>query len=440
MDFDEVPVAEAAAHLGARLAAVWRLRERMLPRLVDERLDGLLKDVELPLSALLADLELRGVCVDTGRLGEIGRVLERELERLVAEAHRIAGRPFNVNAPRQLETLLFDEFGLKPIRRTKTARSTDAETLEALSAQHDLPRVILELRQLQKLKGTYVDALPALVNPETGRIHSSWEQAVAATGRLSSTDPNLQNIPIRSELGRSIRAAFVAPPGHQLLSADYSQIELRVLAHLSQDPELLEAFRSGEDIHTRTAMRVFELDRAEVTAEHRRRAKAVNFGIIYGQGDSGLSKSLGISRAEAGNFIAAYYRRYQGVKQYMEAVLDRARASESVRSLLGRRRLVPDIRSANRAQRLAAERIAMNLPIQGTAADLLKLSMLALAKPVTPGTRMILTVHDELVFEVPDAEIETAANRVKQAMQNVYPLSVPLEVDVGHGRSWSEAH
>jgi DNA polymerase-1 len=440
MDFDEVPVAEAAVHLGARLGAVWRLRERMLPRLVDERLDGLLRDVELPLSAVLADLELRGVRVDTGRLGEIGRVLERELERLVGEAHRIGGRPFNVNAPRQLETLLFDEFGLKPLKRTKTARSTDAETLEALSAQHDLPRVILEIRQLQKLKGTYVDALPALVNPETGRIHTSWEQAVAATGRLSSTDPNLQNIPIRSELGRSIRAAFVAPPGHQLLSADYSQIELRVLAHLSQDPVLLEAFRTGEDIHTRTAMGVFELARAEVTAEHRRRAKAVNFGIIYGQGDSGLAKSLGISRAEASNFIAAYYRRYQGVKRYMEATLERARASESVRSLLGRRRMVPDIRSGNRAQRLAAERIAMNMPIQGTAADLLKLSMLALAEPVTPGARMILTVHDELVFEVPDAEVGAAMAKVKAAMQNVYPLSVPLEVDVGYGRSWSEAH
>jgi DNA polymerase-1 len=305
MDFDQVPAIDAARHVGPRLAAVWRLRERMVPRLADEQLGDLFDRVEMPLGSVLAELELTGVGVDTSRLGEIGRALERELGRLEADAQRIAGRPFNVNAPRQLETLLFDEFGLKPIKRTKTARSTDAETLEALSNEHELPRVILEIRQLQKLKGTYVDALPLLVKPETGRIHTSWEQAVTATGRLSSTDPNLQNIPIRSELGRSIREAFVAPPGHQLLSADYSQIELRILAHLSQDPALVEAFRSGDDIHVQTAMGVFDVSREAVTAEHRRRAKAVNFGIIYGQGDSGLAKSLGISRAEASNFISS---------------------------------------------------------------------------------------------------------------------------------------
>jgi DNA polymerase-1 len=300
--------------------------------------------------------------------------------------------------------------------------------------------VILEHRQVSKLKGTYIDALPALVNPATGRIHTSWEQAVAATGRLSSTDPNLQNIPIRTELGRSIRSAFVAPPGHQLVSADYSQIELRVLAHLSQDPVLLDSFRKGEDVHTRTAIEVFEVSADGVTPEMRRRSKAVNFGVIYGQGESGLAKSVGITRSEAGSFIARYFQRYEGVKRFMNQTLDAARAGEAVQSMLGRRRMLPDIKSGNRAKRFAAERIAMNMPIQGTAADLLKLAMLRLKTPVTPGTRMILTVHDELVFEVPDAEVEEAKARIRDAMQNVYPLDVPLVVDVGHGRNWNEAH
>ncbi|HEX7451600.1 MAG TPA: DNA polymerase, partial [Polyangiaceae bacterium] len=348
--------------------------------------------------------------------------------------------PFNVNSPRQLETLLFDEIGLKPLRRTKTSRSTDADTLEALAAAHPLPKVILEIRQVSKLKGTYIDALPQLLNPTTGRIHTSWEQAVAATGRLSSTDPNLQNIPIRTELGRKIRQAFIPPPGHQLVSADYSQIELRVLAHLSQDAVLLDAFRTGQDIHTRTAMEIFELREEELTREHRTRAKAVNFGVIYGQGDSGLSKSLGIARAEASSFIAAYFRRYEGVRRFMNETLERARAGEAVRSLLGRRRLLPTIRSANRAERLAAERIAMNMPIQGTAADLLKLAMLALKEPPTPGARMTLSVHDELVFEVPDAEVPEAEAKIKSAMEHVFELAVPLTVEIGHGMNWNDAH
>jgi DNA polymerase I len=359
---------------------------------------------------------------------------------LEGEAQRVAGREFNPNSPRQLETLLFDELGLKPLKRTKTSRSTDAETLEALSDKHELPKIILELRQVSKLKGTYIDALPALQNPKTGRVHSSWEQAVAATGRLSSTDPNLQNIPIRTELGRRIRAAFVAPAGYQLVSADYSQIELRVLAHLSQDPLLCESFRSGQDVHQRTAMEIFEVKAEELTREMRTRAKAVNFGVIYGQGDSGLSKVLGIARAEASNFIAAYFRRYQGVRAFMTATLERARAGEAVRSLLGRHRLLPNIRSANRAERLAAERIAMNMPIQGSAADILKLAMLALREPPTPGARMVLSVHDELVFEVPDAEVAQAEQNIKVAMESAYALSVPLEVSVGHGRDWNSAH
>jgi len=440
LDFDEITIEEASQFVGGSAVFAHHLRLRLEPRLADEGLDKLLRDIELPLAAQLARMEEQGVLVDTQKLATLGRECEREIARLEAEAHGIAGKPFNVNSPRQLETLLFDDLGLKPLRRTKTARSTDAETLEALASEHALPKVILEIRQLTKLKGTYIDALPELLNPDTGRIHTSWEQAVAATGRLSSTDPNLQNIPIRTELGRKIRQAFVPPPGYVLVSADYSQIELRVLAHLSQDAVLLDAFRSGQDIHTRTALEIFEVKEEELTREHRTRAKAVNFGVIYGQGDSGLSKVLGIPRAEASNFIAAYFRRYDGVRRFMNETLERARVGESVRSLLGRRRLLPTIRSANRAERLAAERIAMNMPIQGTAADLLKLAMLALKEPPSPGARMTLSVHDELVFEVPEAEVPEAEARIKAAMESVFELAVPLVVEVGHGPNWDDAH
>jgi len=299
---------------------------------------------------------------------------------------------------------------------------------------------VLEIRKLAKLASTYIDALPSLVHPDTGRIHTRWGQATAATGRLASSDPNLQNIPIRTELGRKIRRAFVAPPGHELVSADYSQIELRVLAHLSEDPVLIEAFRNAEDIHARTAREIFGLGAAEISAEHRRRSKAVNFGVIYGQGEQGLAKSLGITRAEAGEFIAAYFRRYQGVREFMQKTLTEARQTATVRTLLGRLRRVPDILTHHQGRRAAAERVAMNTPIQGTAADLLKLAMLKLASPVTPGTRMILTVHDELVFEVPTAEVETALVLIKERMESIYSLAVPLVVDVGHAPAWDEAH
>jgi DNA polymerase-1 len=440
LDFDELSVEDATSYAAAGADYALRLSDKLGRRLAEEGLDRLCAEIELPLSALLAELEVRGVLIDTKKLAELGARCQAELERLEAEAHRIAGRTFNVNSPRQLETLLFDEVGLKPVRRTKTSRSTDAETLESLAEQHELPRVILEIRQVAKLKGTYIDALPLLVDRHTGRIHTSWDQSVAATGRLSSSDPNLQNIPIRTELGRSIREAFVPPPGHAMVSADYSQIELRVLAHLSQDAVLLDAFRTGQDIHLRTAMEIFELPAEQVTREHRTRAKAVNFGVIYGQGDSGLAKALGISRAQAGEFIAAYFRRYEGVRRFMNETLDQARSGETVKSLLGRRRMLPNIKSANRAERLAAERIAMNMPIQGSAADILKLAMLALKDPPTPGTRMILTVHDELVFEVPLSEVEEAKREIKRAMENVYALAVPLEVDVGHGPNWNAAH
>ena len=438
--FDELSVEEGASYVAETADHALRLSERQRPRLADAGLERLYDELELPLARELADLERAGVLVDTVVLKALGSECESEIARLEREAHRAAGHEFNVNSPRQLETILFDELGMKPLKRTKTSRSTDAETLEALGDAHELPKIVLEIRQIAKLKGTYIDALPALVHPRTGRVHTRWEQTVAATGRLSSIDPNLQNIPIRTVLGRKIRAAFVPPPGMALVSADYSQIELRVLAHLSEDPVLLDAFRTGQDIHLRTAMEIFELSADAVEREHRTRAKAVNFGIIYGQGESGLGKVLGIPRAEAASFIAAYFQRYEGVRSFMNRTLEHARAGESVRSLLGRRRQVPGIRSGNRAERLAAERIAMNMPIQGSAADVLKLAMLALAKPVTPGARMILSVHDELVFEVPLAEVDEAKQRIRAAMEGVLKLAVPLIVDVGSGANWNDAH
>ena len=437
---DEVSAEELGALLGKEASAVMRLWAPLERALESAQLLGLQQTLELPLSELLAQLELYGVLVDISVLAELGTFIDARLLEQEREAQTIVGRPFNVHSPRQLETLLFDELGLAHQKRTKTSRSTDAATLEALADEHPLPRVVLEIRKLAKLKSTYIEALPGLVHADTGRIHTRWGQAVAATGRLSSSDPNLQNIPIRTELGRKIRSAFVAPPGHQLVSADYSQIELRVLAHLSHDPVLTQSFLSAEDVHARTAMEIFGLAPGDVTSEHRRRAKAVNFGVIYGQGEQGLSKSLGISRAEAGQFIAAYFRRYEGVRAFMETTLEQARLTGTVRTLLGRLRRVSDIKSSHFGRRAAAERIAMNTPIQGTAADLLKLAMLRLGPPVTPGCRMILTVHDELVFEVPDAELEAALPTIKERMETIYRLDVPLVVDVGHGPSWDLAH
>lgn len=438
--FDQLAVEELGGVFAQQARVALQLWPLLDERLAQSSLGDLLTKLELPLSELLAELELRGVLVDIGLLGELGAQIDGRLVELEQQARDIAGRAFNVHSPRQLEALLFDELGLKPLKRTKTSRSTDAATLEALSDEHALPSVVLEIRKLAKLKSTYIEALPSLVHMDSGRIHTRWGQATAATGRLSSSDPNLQNIPIRSDLGRAIRHAFVAPLGHQIVSADYSQIELRVLAHLSEDPVLTESFRNAEDVHQRTAMEIFGVSASEVTPEHRRRAKAVNFGVIYGQGEQGLAKSLGIARSEAGQFIATYFRRYQGVRNFMEATLEAARQSGLVHTILGRLRRVPEIRDSHQGRRSAAERVAMNTPIQGSAADLLKLAMLALRAPVTPGSRMILTVHDELVFEVPEAEVETAALTIKQRMESIYPLRVPLVVDVGHANAWDQAH
>ncbi|WP_437832775.1 DNA polymerase I [Sorangium sp. So ce1153] len=437
---DEIELGEASSFGAAFADVALSLTDRLRPRLRAERLEDLLVQIELPLSAVLAEMELTGVLVDPQALAQLGAQMTTELAALEEKARELVGHDINLASPKQLEAVLFDELGLRSQRKTKTGRSTDADVLETLSEDHPFPGVVLEHRMIAKLKGTYVDALPRLVHPVTGRIHTRWGQAVAATGRLSSQDPNLQNIPIRTELGRMIRRAFVAPPGSVIVSADYSQIELRVLAHLSKDPVLVDAFRTGQDVHVRTAMEIFGVDEAGVTDEMRRRSKTINFGVIYGMGESALAKRLDISRAEAARFIDAYFARYRGVHEFMEQTMADAKRSESVRTLLGRRRLLPDLRSSDRMRRAQAERIAQNTPIQGTAADLLKLAMVRVPRPVVPGARMVLTVHDELAFEVPAGAVDEAKAKVRQAMESVFPLDVPLVVDIGHGPTWADAH
>jgi DNA polymerase-1 len=388
-------------------------------------------------------LELRGVLVDVHALGELSRRAQQQLVLLEADCKRLAGRDFSVRSRDQLETLLFDELKLPVVKRTpKGGRSTDADVLEELQEIHPIAERLIQFRELDKLKGTYLDTLPRFVQPSTGRIHTRFDQAVAATGRLSSSDPNLQNIPVRSEFGRLIRGAFIAPPGHVILSADYSQIELRVLAHLAQDSELLEAFRSGGDVHVRTAALIFDKSPAEVTADERRAAKTINFGVLYGMGDSALAKQLRIPREEAARFISAYFKRYSGVARFMDQTVEEARKGGAVRSLLGRRRFLPNLRSSNRALRAEAERVARNTPIQGTAADILKLAMVALGvdDDERTGARLVLTVHDELVFEVPEGTAGAAGELIRERMASVVELDVPLGVDVGFGRSWAEAH
>lgn len=438
---DEIPVEDATRWAAQIPDAALRVREAVGKRIEEAGVGPVLRDLEIPLSRVLADMEERGVLVDLAALDELNAFMTTELAGLEEKAREISGhRDLNLGSPKQLEAILFDELGLKATKKTKTGRSTDAEALEAIADDHPLPRLVLEHRAVAKLKGTYVDALPRMVHPATGRIHGHWKQAVAATGRISSEDPNLQNIPIRTPLGKRIRRAFVAPPGHVFLSADYSQIELRVLAHLSHDEVLVDSFLKNQDVHVRTAMEIFGVPAEGVTEDMRRKSKTINFGVIYGMGEVTLAKRLGMPRAEAARFIDAYFDRYRGVRDFMDRTLEEARKAERVRTLLGRIRTLPDLRSTDRMRRSAAERIAQNTPIQGTAADILKLAMVQLRDAVVPGARMVLTVHDELDFEVPEAAAEEAKGRVREAMAGVLRLDVPLVVDVGYGRSWADAH
>jgi DNA polymerase-1 len=437
---------EVGARLAAEAAAVQALTAPHATKLVAAKLDDLYRTLELPLAHVLAKVEGRGVALDTDKLREIGQEVGQSLAALEQEIHAQAGGSFNINSNKQLGEVLFGKLGLPVIRKTKTGPSTDADTLEELATLHTVPAKIVEYRALAKLKGTYIDALPALVNPQTGRLHTSFNQAVAATGRLSSSNPNLQNIPIRSEVGRRIREAFVAKPGHVLVSADYSQIELRIVAHFSQDPAFLAAFREGADIHQRTAAEVFGVPPEGVTAEQRRVAKAINFGLAFGQSDFGLAQVLRIPRAQAKSYIESYFARYAGVRAYMQRAIADARASAESVTLLGRRRPLPEIHATRAQDRTYAERIARNTPIQGSAADLLKLAMIRVDRAIEAGASpireaaLLLTVHDELVFEVAAGREAEFKQWVKSEMEAVYALAVPLVVDVGSGPTWGSAH
>lgn len=439
----ELP-AEAALDYGCERADLpLRLSDRLQELLKNEGLDSVYRDLEQPLIEVLADMEQAGVRIDPSALARQSAYLEGELARLSGEIFEQAGEAFNVNSPQQLSRILFEKLQLPTLRRnvkTRTA-STAVEVLEELATTHDLPRLILEWRGLQKLKSTYIDALPLLVNPETGRVHTSFNQAVAATGRLSSSDPNLQNIPIRTELGREIRRAFIADPGHVLISADYSQIELRVLAHLAGDEALIEAFRGGADIHDQTALRVFGADSGLDPHELRRRAKIINYALLYGKTAFTLARDIGVTPAAAQEFIDAYFGGFPRVKAFITRTVDEARTSGSVKTLYGRRRLVPDLNSKNGQARAAAERAAVNLPIQGTAADIMKRAMIDVHRELASqvGVRMILTVHDELVFEVTRHQAEETVALVRARMEGAAELKVPLTVDVGIGENWKDA-
>jgi DNA polymerase-1 len=444
LTFDQVPVARAAEYSGEDAEVVFALLEPLGRALDEAGLRAMLRDLEMPLSEVLVDLEMTGVRVDTQRLARLADELATEAQAVEQEAHLLAGRTFNLNSPKQLAELLFDQLGLPTVKKTRTGRSTDADVLEELAALHPLPSKVLQFRSLTRLVTGYLQALPTLVNPETGRIHTSYNQAVAATGRLSSSNPNLQNIPVRTDVGRKIREAFVTEPGWRIVSADYSQIELRVLAHLSQDPLLLDSFRKGEDVHARTAREVFgAISGGSAATELRRRAKVINFGIIYGKTDFGLARELGIPRSQAHQFIEGYFARYRGVRSYLERTVAEARETGIVRTLLGRRRFLRDLKSRNPTARGQAERMAMNTPIQGTAADLLKMAMVRVHRELGRSglrARMLLTVHDELVFECPVQEAADVRNLARGCMESVMPLDVPLVVDLGEGDNWGQAH
>jgi len=443
----DLPPAALLDFAGERADLALQVAGRVAPMLAAERLDEVYRDLELPLIPVLADIERAGVKVDSGVLGRLSERLERDLAARSAKIFELAGESFNINSPRQLAEVLFDKLQLPAGKRTGKTRvaSTAVDVLEELALVHDLPRLILDWRSLQKLKGTYVDALPQLVNPATGRVHTSFNQAVAATGRLSSSDPNLQNIPIRTELGREIRAAFVADPGNVLISADYSQIELRVLAHLSGDPTLIDAFRRGDDIHDQTALKVFGADSQLDPHELRRRAKIINYALLYGKTAFTLARDIGVSQQAAQAFIDAYFAGFPEVRRFIDRLLEEARQTGVVKTLYGRRRLVPELTSHNGQVRSAAERVSVNLPIQGTAADILKRAMIdvhrSLEERAARGARarMILTVHDELLFEVPRSETEDVVALVRAGMERASALSVPLTADVGVGANWREA-
>jgi DNA polymerase-1 len=445
IDFDQVALDRATEYAAQNADVTLRIHQRLHPEIDgDPKLSHIYATIELPVRDVLFRMERTGVLVDGDVLAAQSRDLGTRVNALEQEAHRLAGAPFNLGSPKQLCEILFERMKLPVRKKTATGQpSTDEDVLQELAADYPLPKVLLEYRALAKLKSTYTDKLPAMVNATTGRVHTTFSQTTAVTGRLASTEPNLQNIPVRTGDGRRIREAFIAPPGHTLISADYSQIELRIMAHLSADPALVKAFKEGDDIHRVTAAEIFSVAPSEVTADQRRYIKAVNFGLIYGMSAFGLAAQLGIERSAAAQFIERYFTRYPGVAAYMQRTRELARAQGFVETVFGRRLFLPDIRAASGPRRAGAERAAINAPMQGTAADLIKLAMIAVQDRLDRerlGTRLILQVHDELVLEAPDEELERIVRDLPEWMTSVATLSVPLKVDVGHGPNWERAH
>lgn len=442
--FDQIPVDKAAPYAAEDVDVTLKLHHILYPMLADSVVN-ILQDIEVPLLTVLAEIERTGVQIDKDTLATHGTRLKARLTVLEEQAIQLAGRPFNLNSPKQLQEILFEELKIPVISKTPTGQPSTAEAvLQELAHDHTLPAIILEHRGLNKLVSTYIDALPKRECPVTGRVHTSYNQAIAATGRLSSSEPNLQNIPIRSEEGRLIRTAFTAPPGYLLLAADYSQIELRIMAHLSADANLLTAFENDWDIHAATASEIFQVPLNDVTNEQRRRSKAVNFGLIYGMSAFGLARQLGIERQDAQHYIDLYFERYPGVRNYMEKTREKAHKLGYVETIFGRRLPLPEINARNQMRQRAAERAAINAPMQGSAADIIKKAMLAIAAWQNTQddmpTRMIMQVHDELVFEVQADRIDWAKNHIRQLMEDTTKLSVPLRVSIGVGANWDEAH
>jgi len=446
LTFNQIAL-EQAAHYAAEDADVTlQLHQKMWPELEQQAgPKNVFETIEMPLVTVISRVERNGVLIDQSILAAHSKELTSRLAELELKAHELAGEPFNLSSTKQLQTILFEKQGIKPTKKTPGgAPSTSEEVLAELALDYPLPKIILEHRGLSKLKSTYTDKLPLMINPHSGRVHTSYHQAVTATGRLSSSDPNLQNIPVRNEEGRRIRQAFVAPAGHRIVAADYSQIELRIMAHLSQDKGLLKAFAEGQDIHRATAAEVFSTPLDKVTSEQRRSAKAINFGLIYGMSAFGLSRQLNIGAGEAKKYMDLYFERYPGVLQYMESTRQQASEQGYISTLDGRRLYLPDIQSSNAIRRKAAERAAINAPMQGTAADIIKRAMIAvdewLLAQNSPDVKMIMQVHDELVFEVQEDAVESASKKIRELMENSMALDVPLRVDVGVGDNWDQAH
>ena len=443
--FEQVSIERATDYAAEDADITLRLHETLYPQVAaDEKLLHIYRDIELPVMPVLQKVERNGVLLDVQLLAELSSEFGAKILTLEARAHEQAGQPFNLSSPKQIQEILFEKQGLKPIKKTPTGQpSTDEDSLEQLALDHPLPKLILEYRSLAKLKSTYSDKLPSMINAGTGRVHTNYGQAIAVTGRLSSNDPNLQNIPIRTAEGRRIREAFIAPPGCVIMSADYSQIELRIMAHISQDESLLKAFAAGEDIHRATAAEIFGGMPAEVSSEQRRYAKVINFGLIYGMSAFGLARQLGLERSAAQQYMERYFARYPGVDAYMKDTREKARNQGYVETVFGRRLWLPEIRSSNAARRQGAERAAINAPMQGTAADLIKMAMIAVDQWLTIeklATKLIMQVHDELVLEVPQQERDLVKQRLPELMNGVAKLAVPLLVELGEGPNWDKAH